>query len=225
MRLSMVSFRFCMSLALLAIAHFGSSFGQSLIQSDAECLYLERLSAKISGPINSSSLPSVNANCIASWNNLLLFGPKNSSIVSLCVNDCQSLHDLYVRCKGKTEADFNFGLLCGQYNGVFCASLYGTSQFATLFNSTEVYCSGNPSASCSSDCKQAAQSFLDYAGCCTDLFSNATYAACGIAPPDFCQPVYVSAATLQVSGGPAALAATTAIVAFAALCATVMART
>lgn len=216
--------RCCMSLVILAI-HFIGSFGQQSVGSDAECLYLNQLSEKVRGPIKAASLPSVNANCVASWNKLLLFGSKNDSIISLCINDCQSLHSLFVRCNGLTEADFYFGLLCGQYNGTYCASLYGSTQFASLFNSTEVHCSGIPSA-CSSDCKQAAQSFVDYAGCCTALFSNETYAACGLAQPDNCRPVYVNpagATLLQASGGPATLTTAAVIVAFAALCARIAA--
>ena len=200
----------------ILVARCNGGFGLS-VQSDPECLYLEQLSAKIDGPINSASLPSVSASCISSWNNILLSGSKNSSILSLCISDCQSLHDLFTRCKGQPEADFYFGLLCGEYNGVYCTTLYGSNQFASLFNATEGYCGNQPT--CSSNCKQAAQSLLNYAGCCSVLFSNQTYAACSLPLLDYCQPMYISpnALGLKVSDGPIVTAAT-AIVTFAALC-------
>ena len=204
-------------LAILAV-HFSSGLGQS-VQSDAECAYLDHLAVKIDVPINSALLPSVNSNCLASWNKLLRGGPKNYSIASLCIRECESLHDLNVRCKGKTEADFYFGLLCGKYDGAYCADLYGTATFATLLNTTASYCATGKGPSCDSDCKQAALSLLEFSGCCSSLFSNETYAACGLVQPDYCTPTYASSTFLaqQISGGRAVTASLAVVVAFAAL--------
>lgn len=219
MKLSFRLDRFCVLLGVLAL-DLGGCVGQNVQSADAECRYLDQISARITGQINPASLPSVSATCVASWNKLLLLGSRSSSIISVCISECRSLHDLYVRCKSQTEADFYFGLLCGQYNQVYCATLYGTSEFAALLNSTEVKCKRGTSTSCSADCKDAAQSFQDYAGCCTTLFSNETYADCGLGQPDYCLPAYTNSSTLalQVSSGPVTATAVAAIVLFASLC-------
>ena len=154
------------------------------ITPSSECAYFEYYNVNLQLPALASKTPSLDSVCRSALNAAFMTGNTGT----ICIPECQSLYNLYLKCFGVPYADEKASYYCGHYNKQLCSQL-------TANNSLSAAVATSCQSACGSSCLSAITALQNYSDCCYAYSYNGAEVLCGQQPRAPCSTIFNSGST------------------------------